>query len=104
MNYLLFDFEHGHQSLGSKEKVKEILNLPVLTPDSWGELDKIGVGSFLDFINHSALVDSGYADYLKNVRAKGIGTIEWDAHQEHEKETEREIYNLYIDFFNERTD
>ena len=41
MNYLLFDFEHGHQSLGSKDRVKQILNLPVLPPDSWNDFQKV---------------------------------------------------------------
>ena len=37
MSFLMFDFEHGHQSLGSKDKVKEMLGMPVLMPSSWNE-------------------------------------------------------------------
>ena len=37
MSYLMFDFEHGHQSIGSKDKVKELFGLPLLTPQTWSE-------------------------------------------------------------------
>jgi hypothetical protein len=37
MNVLLFDLEHGSQTLGSKDRIKDIFNLPVLSPGDWGQ-------------------------------------------------------------------
>ena len=36
-NILMFDLEHGSQTLGSKDKIKENFNLPVLSPGSWDQ-------------------------------------------------------------------
>ena len=36
-NILMFDLEHGSQSLGSKDTIKENFNLPVLSPGSWDQ-------------------------------------------------------------------
>ena len=37
MKTLMFDLEHGSQTLGSKDKIKENFNLPVLSPGSWDQ-------------------------------------------------------------------
>ena len=37
MKYLMFDFEHGSQSIGSKDHVEKTLGLPLLTPTTWDQ-------------------------------------------------------------------
>ena len=41
MKYLMFDFEHGSQSIGSKSHVEKTLGLPLLTPSTWNQFQDV---------------------------------------------------------------
>ena len=46
MKYLMFDFEHGSQSIGSKEHVEKTLGLPLLTPSTWNQFQDVIAGLY----------------------------------------------------------
>ena len=41
MKYLMFDFEHGSQSIGSREHVEKVLGFPLLTPSTWNQFQDV---------------------------------------------------------------
>ena len=41
MKYLMFDFEHGSQSIGSKDHVEKTLGYPLLTPSTWDQFQTV---------------------------------------------------------------
>ena len=41
MKYLMFDFEHGSQSIGSRDHVEKTLGLPLLTPSTWDQFQAV---------------------------------------------------------------
>ena len=41
MKYLMFDFEHGSQSIGSKDHIEKTLGLPLLTPSTWNQFQDV---------------------------------------------------------------
>ena len=44
MKYLMFDFEHGSQSIGSKDHIEKTLGYPLLTPSTWDQFQTV-IGS-----------------------------------------------------------
>ncbi len=46
MKYLMFDFEHGSQSIGSKDHVEKTLGLPLLTPTTWDQFQDVIAGLY----------------------------------------------------------
>ena len=46
MKYLMFDFEHGSQSIGSKDHVESTLGLPLLTPSTWNQFQDVIAGLY----------------------------------------------------------
>ena len=46
MKYLMFDFEHGSQSIGSKDHVEKTLGLPLLTPSTWNQFQDVIAGLY----------------------------------------------------------
>ncbi len=44
MKYLMFDFEHGSQSIGSKDHIEKTLGYPLLTPSTWDQFQSV-IGS-----------------------------------------------------------
>ena len=40
MKYLMFDFEHGSQSIGSKDHIEKTLGYPLLTPSTWDQFQE----------------------------------------------------------------
>ena len=41
MKYLMFDFEHGSQSIGSKDHIEKTLCLPLLTPSTCNQFQDV---------------------------------------------------------------
>ena len=41
MKYLMFDFEHGSQSIGSKDHIEKTLGYPLLTPSTWDQFQAV---------------------------------------------------------------
>ena len=41
MKYLMFDFEHGSQSIGSKSHIEKTLGFPLLTPSTWNQFQDV---------------------------------------------------------------
>ena len=46
MKYLMFDFEHGSQSIGSKDHIEKTLGLPLLTPSTWNQFQDVIAGLY----------------------------------------------------------
>ena len=46
MKYLMFDFEHGSQSIGSKDHVEKTLGLPMLSPSTWNQFQDVIAGLY----------------------------------------------------------
>ena len=46
MKYLMFDFEHGSQSIGSRDHVEKTLGLPLLTPSTWDQFQEVIAGLY----------------------------------------------------------
>ena len=46
MKYLMFDFEHGSQSIGSKDHVEKTLGYPLLTPSTWDQFQDVIAGLY----------------------------------------------------------
>ena len=46
MKYLMFDFEHGSQSIGSREHVEKVLGFPLLTPSTWNQFQDVIAGLY----------------------------------------------------------
>ena len=46
MKYLMFDFEHGSQSIGSKDHIEKTLGLPLLTPSTWEQFQDVIAGLY----------------------------------------------------------
>ena len=46
MKYLMFDFEHGSQSMGSKDQVEKTLGFPLLTPSTWNQFQDVIAGLY----------------------------------------------------------
>jgi hypothetical protein len=94
MNILMFDFENGHKSLGSKEGIEDMFNLPVLSPTSWSSFkNTISQLYSLQRVSCDKVVGSITIKELENkyVSKQDIDVLIFDTGTELAKKFQREL-------------
>ena len=90
----MFDFENGHKSLGSKEGIEDMFNLPVLSPTSWSSFkNTISQLYSLQRVSCDKVVGSITIKELENkyVSKQDIDVLIFDTGTELAKKFQREL-------------
>ena len=76
MKYLMFDFEHGSQSIGSRDHVEKTLGLPLLTPSTWNQFQDVITGLYKqETVENDVKLGSLTVKQSENVVVPRNGTV-----------------------------